>query len=216
MPLTKATLTNLDTKEKIECLFNPTEYTVAKSNSWQPKPVVGKNVPKMDFGGGGARMLSLELFFDVSEAAGSDVRTHVNKLWDLTMIDEKQKNPITDKSRPPFCLFQWGGNWHFKAVVTSLSVKYTLFRHDGTPVRAIASLSLQEADDENDLPGTNPTSYAEPGYRRRVVEPHDSLALIAYQEYGDSSKWRPIAEANHITDPSGIRAGQILAIPPLG
>jgi nucleoid-associated protein YgaU len=215
MALTKATITNLDTKSKIECLFNPTEYTIAKSNSWEPKPVVGKNVPRLDFAGGGARTLNLELFFDVFEKAGQDVRTHVNQLWDLTMIDEKEKNPATDRSRPPYCLFQWGGTWYFKAVVTSLSVRYTLFRQDGTPVRATASLSLQEAEDETDLPGTNPTSYAEAGHRRRIVEPHDSLPLIAYQEYGDASKWRAIAEANRLSDPSAIKPGQVLAIPPI-
>lgn len=215
MALTKATITNLDTNEKIRCLFNPTEYTIAKSNSWQPKPVVGKNVPKLDFTGGGARTLNVELLFDVFENQGADVRTYVNKLWDLTMIDERQKNPSTERSRPPFCLFQWGGNWHFKAVVTSLSVRYTLFRQDGTPVRAIATVALQEAQDDTDLPGTNPTSYAEPGYRRRVTEPHDTLALIAYQEYGDASKWRTIAEANKIVDPSDLTVGQVLSIPPI-
>lgn len=215
MALTKATLTNLDTNEKIQCLFNPNEYTIAKSNAWEAKPVIGKNVPKMDFTGGGARTLTVELFFDVYEKSGQDVRTYVNKLWDLTMIDERQKNPVTERSRPPFCLLQWGGNWHFKAVITNLSVRYTLFRQDGTPVRAIANLTLQEAEDDTDLPGTNPTSHAEPGYRKRVVQPHDTLALIAYQEYGDSSRWRPIADANKLTDPTSIETGQVLSIPPL-
>lgn len=213
MSLTKATLTNLDTGEKIECLFNPTEYTIAKSNSWEAKTVVGKNVPRVDFTGGGARTLSLELFFDVYESGG-DVRNHVNKLWDLSMIDEAQANPATQRSRPPFCLFQWGGNWHFKSVVTSLSVRYTLFRQDGTPVRATANVTLQEAADEKDLPGTNPTSFGEPGYRRREVAPKDTLAMIAFEEYGDSGKWRLIAEANALVDPLDLREGQVLAIPP--
>jgi hypothetical protein len=215
MGLTKATLTNLDTNDKIECLFNPTEYTIAKSNTWQAKPVVGRNVPKLDFTGGGSRTLNVELMFDVFEEAGKDVRDHINKLWTLTMIDESKKSSETNRSRPPLCLFQWGGNWHFKAAVTSLSVRYTLFRQDGTPVRAIATVALEEASDESDQPGTNPTSYAEAGMKRREVKPRDTLALIAYQEYGDSAKWRRIAEANRLDDPSDIQPGQILAIPSL-
>ena len=216
MGLTKATLTNLDNQDKIECLFNPTEYTLAKSNTWQAKPIVGKNVPKLDFTGGGSRTLSLELMFDVFEQKGADVRTHIDKLWNLTMIDEAKKSSKTNRSRPPLCLFQWGGTWHFKAAITSLSVRYTLFRQDGTPVRATATLSLEEAADDSDQPGTTPTSYSPSRMRRREVKPKDTLALIAFEEYGDSSKWRPIAEANSIADPLDIEPGQILAIPALG
>jgi len=215
MSLTKATITNLDTKDKITCLFNPTEYTIAKNNSWTPKQVVGKNVPKLDFTGGGSRTLSLELFFDVYEKDGADVRTHIDKLWELMMIDQKSKNASTERSRPPLCLFQWGGTWHFKAAMTSLSVRYVLFRQDGTPARAIANVTLQEATDEDNQPGTNPTSYADPGKRRREVRPSDTLALIAFEEYGDSALWRPIAEANAIDDPLSLRPGQLLAIPSL-
>lgn len=215
MSLTKATLTNVDTNEQISCLFNPTEYTIAKSNTWQARGVVGRNVPKLDFTGGGSRTLNVELMFDVFEESGADVRTHIDKLWTLTMIDEARASSETNRSRPPLCLFQWGGNWHFKAAVTSLSVRYTLFRQDGTPVRAIATLTLEEASDDNDQPGTNPTSYALAGMRRREVKPRDTLAIIAYQEYGDSAKWRSIAEANQLDDPMDIYPGQLLAIPTL-
>ena len=215
MQPTKATLKNLDTGEVIRCQFNPTEYTIQKSNTWQPKPVVGKNVPKLEFGGGGARVLNIELLLDSFENQGQDVRGDVEKLWKLTMITEAAKNTTTNRSRPPLVLLQWGGTWSFKAVVTSLNVRYTLFREDGSPVRAMASLSLQEAEDVSDQPGTNPTSYSEPGYKRRLVRPRDSLALIAYEEYGDATLWRHLAKANNLDDPTDLKPGDLLAIPPL-
>ena len=34
MGLTKATIKNCDTGEVFTCLFNPTEYTISKSNDW--------------------------------------------------------------------------------------------------------------------------------------------------------------------------------------
>jgi len=223
MALVKATLKNQNNGDVITFLFNPTEYTIAKSNNWSSKPNVGKNVPKRDFTGGNSRKLDMELFLDVLEAKGADdhlrmnqeadVRLHVNKLVALTLIDEKKKNPKTHKARPPLCLFQWGGTWSFQAVVTSLSVRYTLFREDGTPVRATAKITLEEAEDEHEKKGTNPTSYAEPGRKRREVRPHDTLPLIAYEEYGDPNQWRRIAEDNHMDNPFALRAGQILSIP---
>jgi len=214
MALTKATIENCDTHKKIECLFNPTEYTIAKSNSWTPQQVVGKNVPKMAFSGGGSRALTLELFFDVYEKGG-DVRDYINELWALALIDETTENAQTHRARPPLCIFQWGGNWSFKAVVESLSVRYTLFRQDGIPVRATANITLKEAVDATEQPGTNPTSFAEPGHKRREVRPQDTLALIAFEEYGSSNLWRKIASANDIDDPLTLQPGQILAIPPL-
>lgn len=215
MGLTKATLTNLDNQDKLDVLFNPTEYSIKKDNQWKQKPVVGKNVPKLDFTGGGSRTLTMDLFFDVYETKGADVRDHVNKLWNLTMIDETKKNPKTKRARPPLCLLQWGPNWTFKAALTSLSVSYTLFREDGTPVRATAKVTLQEAEDDSEKKGTNPTSFAELGRRCREIRPHDTLALIAYEEYGASSLWRNIAIDNEIDDPKDLRPGQIISIPAL-
>jgi len=215
MGLTKATITNMDTHDRMTVLFNPTEYTVAKQNQWQAHPIVGRNVPRMDFTSGGSKTMTLELFFDVYEQQGGDVRTHVNKLWDLTMINEQNRNRSTRRSRPPLCLFQWGPDWQFKAAVTNLSVRYTLFRQDGTPVRATATVTLQEAEDATNQPRTNPTSGSKPGYRRREVGPHETLPLIAHEVYGDSTRWRTIADENGIDDPMGIKPGMVLSIPPL-
>jgi nucleoid-associated protein YgaU len=215
MGLTKATLKNLDTGDQMDVLFNPTQYSIKKDNQWKPKPVVGKNVPKLDFTGGGSRTLTMELFFDVYEQKNADVRDHVNKLWDLTMIDESKKNPKTKRSRHPLCLLQWGPNWTFKAALTSLAVTYTLFREDGTPVRATANVTLQEAEDDTEMKGTNPTSFAELGRKRREVRPHDSLALISYEEYGTPNLWRKIAEDNDLDNPADLQPGQIISVPAL-
>lgn len=209
----KVTIRNLDTNEELKCLFNPTEYTVAKSINWSPRRQAGQDMGQVDFTGGSPRTLTVELFFDVFEDKNADVRTHVNKLWALAMVEEGKRNPKTQRSRPPECLFEWGSTWSFKATVTSLSVRYTLFRPDGTPVRATASVSLQEADDEPQ--GQNPTSRSQPGMKSREVRPHDTLAYIAFEEYGDATQWRIIAEANDILDPLVLRPGQVLTIPRL-
>jgi len=97
--------------------------------------------------------------------------------------------------------------------VTSLSVRYTLFREDGTPVRATATIALEEAQDDDDTTGTNPTSFGEGGRKRRIVRPDDTLATIAFEEYGDAGAWRTIAQDNELVDPLAIKPGQILSIP---
>ena len=41
----------------------------------------------------------------------------------------------------------------------------------------------------------------------------DSLASIAYREYGDPSMWRPLAAANNIDDPIRLPVGTTLIVP---
>ena len=215
MGLTKAWLTNEDSQTRVECMFNPTEYTVAKTNDWKQTRVVGKNVPFLTYTGGESRTLSLELFFDTNED-GSDVRVPLNKLWKLAMIDEKNRNRQTQRARPPMCTFQWGPNWSFRAALTSISVRYTLFRDDGTPVRATASVSFQEGRDDSSIatPQSNAVASKTSGTKARQVKSGDNLPLIAHQEYGDATQWRPIADANKMSDPAALTPGQQLVIPP--
>lgn len=45
------------------------------------------------------------------------------------------------------------------------------------------------------------------------VQSGDTLSAIAKRELGSASKWRLLADVNHLTDPTRIRIGQVLIIP---
>jgi nucleoid-associated protein YgaU len=68
--------------------------------------------------------------------------------------------------------------------------------------------------EEGTYPAQNPTTGAGPNVRVWTVRPGDRLDWIAHKEYGDSTRWRPIAEANGIDDPIDLKSGQQLVIPP--
>jgi nucleoid-associated protein YgaU len=53
-----------------------------------------------------------------------------------------------------------------------------------------------------------------PGRRSAVLEDADSLAGLAYREYGDAGLWRAIAEANDVEDPARVPVGTRLLVPP--
>ncbi|RLC93524.1 MAG: peptidoglycan-binding protein [Chloroflexi bacterium] len=210
--LTKATITNCDTNEIVECMFNPKEYTFGKQNTWKSGLVMGGNVPKVEFGGGQAMTLQMELFFDTYES-GEDVRKHTNKIWKLMMINPDTKDK-GNKGRPPLCTFSWGDMWSFKAVITSLSQKFTMFTGDGKPVRSTLSVTFQQAEEEGKYPGQNPTTLSTPGYKTRRVKEGETIDWIAFDEYGDPALWRFLAETNDLDDPLRLEVGQMLAIPP--
>jgi len=199
---------------EIQCWFNPTQYSISKSNTWNVKPVVGKKgPPKAQFGGGQPKELSLDLLFDASDSS-KDVRSEVvDQLFEMMEANDKFASGQSKKSaRPPTVTFTWGAQV-LKAVAKSLSVQYTLFRPDGKPLRAAVKLSLMEVP-EGGLEGQNPTTRGEV-LESRIVRDGDSLQSLAYAAYGDPTQWRVIAEANGIDDPLVLTRGRSLVIPRL-
>src|SRR5262249_13132252 len=144
---------------KLECWFNPKEYTIQKQNQWKVDPVVGTALPTAQFGGGQPRKLSLDLLFDASDS-DLDVSSVTDRLFKMMEVNKARGSGGGKNSgRPPMVTFTWGGTVTFKAVADSLSVQYTLFRPDGSPIRAQAKLSLiqvEKAQDKSGGKGNNP------------------------------------------------------------
>jgi Contractile injection system tube protein len=202
-----------DGDSKIPCMFNPKEYSFSKRNQWAPGKSKGSNLPPLEFGGGQPTTLQMQLFFD-TYAAGKDVRKeYTDAIWKLMMVDQKLKDPKTKKARPPKVRFQWGTAWSFEAVIMSINQKFTLFDVHGTPVRATLDVTFQQVTDESLVPKQNPTSGGVGGERVWVVNEGDTLAWIAYKEYGDSNLWRRIADANRMTHVRRLVPGTVLEIP---
>ncbi len=199
------------------CLFNPKEYSIAKSNKWSAPPSKGKNLGEYEFGGGDPAKMTLQLLFDTFENdEGLDVRELTHPIWKLMLIDPKLTvNSAGKKGRPPKVQFQWGKSFGFIAVITSITQKFILFREDGIPVRATLDVSFQQIQDEEWYTKQNPTSGGVGGGRQVTVKDGDTLTGIAYEEYGDSNSWRAIADANHLTQVRRLLPGMVLEIPNL-
>jgi nucleoid-associated protein YgaU len=212
MSLEKATISSESMGISVECLFNPKEYTLSRSNSWDIKIVKGTNIAEVTFGGGEPAQLKMQLFFDTF-AAGTDVREHTQGLWRLMRIDPSTINPTTQKGEPPRVVFAWGECWSFDAVIMSLSQTFTLFLASGIPVRSTVDITLKQVQDEMAFAGTNPTSGGGEPHRVHVVEAGERLDWIAYKEYGDPTMWRLIARENDLVRPHDLRPGRKLIIP---
>jgi hypothetical protein len=226
-------------KEKaIEVLFNPRSYSITKTVQWtansHPDPNIplitaaGRdptdrqlNAPILTFGGGGSRVLTLNLFFDVTEAIErnnkqveiGDVRQETNKIAQLTRI---QRGDGAEEP-PPVCMVTWGAepknrpikdDFPFYGVITNLTQNFTLFRSDGRPVRAELTVVL--------------TEFANPEQDKRLIDPEltthlvmrgDTLSSLAAKYYRNPAMWRVIATENDLDDPLHLEIGQRLRIP---
>ncbi len=211
----KAKFYNADTQaEVVECHFNPNEFSINRSNKWDPKRAAGGALPVITFGGVGPRTLSMTLIFD-SYNQQTDVTLDTNKLMGLMEVPDVS-NAAGKTKRPAHVTFGWGNFQSFRAVITQISQKFTLFMADGTPVRATVQVTLQEVPKEaaqNRTTGQNPTSMAFGARKVRVVQPGDTIDWLATDELGEPNAWRRLAEANNLDDPRRLRPGHRLLIP---
>lgn len=195
----------------VHCMFNPFEYTVSKSNSYTETAQNRSNTSQLEFQKAGCQTLKLDLMFDTYES-GNDVSRETEKLWDLMEVSFEGQGDETRKVPPPAVMFHWGV-FRFAAVITTMSQRFILFKQDGTPVRAKVTVTFKQHRDFEDYDRQNPTSGGGDIERIYRLVAGDRLDIIAYQVYGDSARWRDIAEYNRITDPLNLRAGQRLIIP---
>ncbi|MGC9466971.1 MAG: CIS tube protein [Anaerolineae bacterium] len=195
----------------VGCMFNPFEYTVSKTNTYRQEGRNRSDVPGFEFEKAGPQTLKLNLVFDTYEA-DEDVSLTTNKLWKLMESKTRREGNRDRKVPPPEVAFEWGV-FRFVAVITNMTQTFTLFKPDGTPVRAKVEVTFTQHKDLNDYPRQNPTSGGDDIERIWRVVAGDRLDTIAYEVYGDASRWRAIAEYNHLDNPLALRAGQQLIIP---
>jgi nucleoid-associated protein YgaU len=194
--------------QAIVVLFNPTEYSRERSNTFKATAVPGLASPLLQFINGEADQLTMELFLDdyTDPDPNKPVTERANEIAALLEIDR-------DLHAPPPVRFHWG-KLRFEAVIEKLSQKYTLFRPDGTPARATLSVTFKEyltlAAQLSD-----PRRESADKSKRRVLDAADSLSLLAWREYQDPALWRKIAYANDIDDPWRVGPGTWLILPPL-
>ena len=209
----KLVIRSIETADKIECLFNPADYTITKTNDWALDEKRGENVPKLDFKGGKSKELTLALFFDTS-LDGYDVRKETNKLIKLMDVSSYLTDRNTGKGRPPLVICQWGKVRLFKAVIKQVTQQFTFFRDDGTPVRANVTVDFLQAQEEDVYRPQNPTTHGQYGHKRWVVKEGDTIDSIAFSEYRDSAMWSHLADINGLSNPGNLKPGQILVIAP--
>jgi len=204
---------------EIEVLFNPNTYSISKSVQWseatardtsqKDKPSNRTtNAPTLSFGGGHSRQLTLDLFFDSTEEKDQtklDVRARTKEVVALTRIQR-------DLGRPPSCEVTWGKaqdlDFPFTGVVSQLSQHFTLFRSDGTALRATLNVVFTEF-----IAPQKDQRETDPEFTTRLVKRGDSLSSISGEVYRDPTMWRQIAEANQLDDPRLLTIGMRLKIP---
>lgn len=191
----------------IPLCFNPTEFQLAKQNTFHEVPIPGLNASPIQFVRGASEKLTFDAIVDTSDDM-SNVRTKY--------VDPIRQLAATNKEihAPPVVKFVWE-HFQFIGVIESLNVTFTLFSDSGVPVRAKLTFAIKEYTTVEKQKALS-EKHSPDLERTYVVRKGDTLSQIAAQSYGDATRWREIANANGITDPRVLEPGLVLTVPRLG
>lgn len=121
----------------------------------------------------------------------------------------------------PIVVFNWGkfsstarNPQYYKFFCNKVTVDYTLFLPDATPVRAKVDLTLEQVFPQKDENAVRPKESPDHA-KLYTVKKGDTLQGIAMKEYDDAREWRRIAKTNNLNDPMELRPGMKLLVPPI-
>jgi len=212
--------------EQISVQYNPASLAFEKPVHTADIAIPGLDSPLKQFVRGGCETATVELFFDTTEtgtgAGATSVTTLTDAFYGLVKID-----PQTHAA--PVCSFLWGDKFpgdslperygnqrrtEFSCVVTSVKQEFKLFSPEGTPLRAVLALKLEEyVPLDRQIAQLNLQSSDHT--RAHVLEHGETLAQVAWQYLHDARDWRHVALENGLDDPRRITPGQTLTIPPV-
>ncbi len=139
MTRTPCSLSALDgVSAEIQAPLNPNSIKVDKTVPWAKQVTNQSDKPALEFTHAEPRNLSFELLFDVYESGDSLQEKYIAQL-------ELMTTRVEAIGRPPQVLFQWSG-LKFYGAIESVSINYTMFKDDGTAVRATVNIKMKEAE----------------------------------------------------------------------
>ena len=202
----------------VKVMINPESYrrkfSVVHNN--QIAPGTGLASPVYDHTE--AEVLSFELVFDATGVLPSMLTGYVPSTTDGVdkALDAFKGVVLAYKGSlhsPNYVRITWG-SLVFEGVLTDLLIAYTLFKPDGTPLRARADCTFQ--------------SYTDPDEARRLedrrspdlthlvtVQEGETLPLLCDRVYGDSSRYLQVARVNGLRAFRTLEPGLNLYFPPL-
>jgi Contractile injection system tube protein len=118
-----------------------------------------------------------------------------------------------DIHRPNFLKLIWG-DLSFNCVLKELKIDFTLFKPDGTPLRAMVNATFMQVVDEKRRSAEQGKNSPDLTHIRYVKE-GDTLPYMSYKIYGDASYYIQVAKYNGLKNFRNIRPNMKIVFPPI-
>lgn len=197
----------------ITVMLNPNQitHTLSTQFSGEEKKPIGLPDVSKSFNTIDAETMSFELMFDgtgvVNGKTATDVADQLNSFYNLCYAYNG------DIHQPNFLILTWG-NITFKGRLTSCSITYSMFSGNGAPLRAKANVTFEQYIDVKVLKAELKINSPDMTHQR-IVKEGDTLPLLCYEIYGDSSYYIQVAAANQMGSFRSLKPGTKIFFPPI-
>jgi len=117
-----------------------------------------------------------------------------------------------DSHEPRHFKLVWGKNSIFKGRVTEVSINYKMFKPDGTPIRATATVKFKSSIEDQKRAAKENKSSPDLTHIRQV-KAGDTLPLMCFNIYGDPRYYLQVAAANGINNFRQLTPGTQITFP---
>ncbi len=201
--------------DKFDVMLNPSGYSHEHSISYSKSKALGQLGSDTKFNAINPEKITFDIVIDgtgvvnlpIPGLGSPDVKTQIKQLSDIIYTydgSDHQPDPVR---------LLWGSLIFFGRL-ESMSIEYTLFKPSGEPLRAKLKLAFVAfISKEEEALRANRSS---PDLSHIVeVEAGDTLPLLCYRIYKDSSYYMEVARINKLTNFRDLTPGIRLHFPPL-
>ncbi|MCB0580442.1 MAG: hypothetical protein KDD10_14175 [Phaeodactylibacter sp.] len=189
---------------------NPSDYEVKRPVSYNTSSSLGSSSADLKYKNSEPAILRMSFLIDVTGAipnSPKDLEKEVKELKEVTV------NYAGDIHEPYYLSVNWG-SLVFQGRLTAFEVKHSLFRPDGTPLRAEVQMEIKESVSD-EIRVSKEDKQSPDVTHMRVVKEGDSLPIMAKRIYGDASYFTEVARANQLSDFRNLIPGTELIFPPI-
>lgn len=197
--------------------INPATYTHDYTICYADRQAPGSNGPSPEFDQVGQETISFDLLFDATGVIPPPIPgTPLPQDGVAGLIATFIKLVATLNGaihRPNYIKLSWA-QLQFQCVLNKMKVTYTLFKPNGTPLRAKVAVTFLSFTSEKQLAAeANTTS---PDLTHLVtLKAGDTLPALCHRIYGSSTYYLKVAAFNGLTGFRRLPPGMQLLFPPL-
>jgi hypothetical protein len=206
---------SVDGKSQFVAMINPANFDDSASICYNDDKSFGQAGHTLKFGAVGPKKVGFEIFLDGtgilnSSAFGSTPKEVKDQIADLKNLVSKYEG---SKHTPNVVQIVWG-TFLFYGCLDSMTVKNTLFRSSGAPLRAKVKLSFTEYKTPQEVNKEANKSSPDLTHIIEVVA-GDTLPLLCDRIYKNSAYYLQVARINSLTNFRYLKPGMKLRFPPL-
>ncbi|MCA8829718.1 CIS tube protein [Hymenobacter pini] len=190
--------------------LNPESFSHTYAIAYSKTETLGQNGQAPKFKAIGDEEVSFDLLLDGTGAVEG-------KVLDVSKSIKQLRNVVLEyqgKLHSPYYVQLSWSNLLFNCRLTKFDISYTLFKPDGSPLRAKVSLTFVGFTDPATLAKQADKQSSDLTHHHRV-QAGDTLPTLCHRIYGKPDYYIQVARRNDLINFRRLEPGSVLVFPPL-